>query len=151
MARRPESARQVARGISNDVVRPRDAIFDLEAKPQAAGQVRSLLSALLAPSLPREVVETAQLLLSEIVTNAIRHAQTPTTARVVLGASALRAEVYDRDSRVFDVPDIAPRTGQPVLFRESGIGLFVVDRLADRWGIEVHETGKCVWFELDVR
>jgi len=72
-----------------------------------------------------------------------------TTTRLVLDGSTLRVEVCDGDARMFDPADAAERSSQRC-FRESGLGLFIVDRLADRWGIEVHEVGKFVWFELNV-
>jgi anti-sigma regulatory factor (Ser/Thr protein kinase) len=121
-------------------------ILDLEPRPQAVRDARALVSALLTPSLPGEVVETAKLLLSEVVTDAIRHTHTRTTTRLVLDGSMLRVEVYDDGAGTI----VAPEPAQSVPFREVGIGLFIVDRLADRWGIEAHEVGKCVWFELDV-
>ncbi len=86
------------------------------------------------------------LLVSELVTNAIRHAQPPLALRATTRGPALRVEVHDGAS---DPPVLATQTDVGALTSESGRGLFLVASLADRWGWDGHSSGKAVWFELD--
>ena len=92
------------------------------------------------------VEETAVLLVSELVTNAVRHAR-PTdaiTLELEAARTCLRIEVYRCRPGL-----TAPRTQGE--FDESGFGRALVDSLADRWGIRETMIGKTVWAELDVR
>ena len=89
--------------------------------------------------------ETAALLVSELVTNAVRHARSADAITLELEAvrTWLRIEVYRCR------PGLAvPRT--PGEFDESGFGFALVDSLADKWGVRETVTGKTVWAELDV-
>ncbi len=92
------------------------------------------------------VEETAVLLVSELVTNAARHARHTDAITLELEAagSCLRIEVYRCRPGL-----TAPRTQGE--FDESGFGFTLVDSLADRWGIRETVIGKTVWAELDVR
>ena len=54
----------------------------------------------------------------------------------------IRVEVHDSG------PGFEPPEAPPTLYRESGFGLFLVDRIADRWGVS-SDGGTTVWFELD--
>ena len=92
------------------------------------------------------VEETAVLLVSELVTNAARHARSTDAITLELAAAEtwLRIEVYRCR------PGLAvPRT--PGEFDESGLGLVLVDSLAARWGVRESMTGNTAWAELDVR
>ncbi|MDT0265424.1 SpoIIE family protein phosphatase [Streptomyces sp. DSM 44915] len=87
-----------------------------------------------------ELVDPAELLVSELVTNAVRHARGPVEVRVVRGSSLL-IEVTD------PVPDPPhERTATPD--DEGGRGLSIVSREARRWGTRSGPAGKTVWFEL---
>ena len=86
------------------------------------------------------------LLVSELVTNAIRHAQPPLVLRAATRGSGLRVEVHDGAT---DPPVLAPRPPADETPPESGRGLFLVASLADRWGWDGNSSGKAVWFELD--
>jgi anti-sigma regulatory factor (Ser/Thr protein kinase) len=88
------------------------------------------------------VADTAALLVSELATNAVEHARTDFTVRVVL-ADSLRVEVADRS------PALPVRRQVPVQ-AERGRGLSIVDTLAARWGTSTTEDGKVVWFELPI-
>jgi serine/threonine-protein kinase RsbW len=90
--------------------------------------------------------ETAVLLVSELVTNAARHAGDTDAITLELAAAPtwLRIEVY-RCRPGLGVP----RT--PGEFDESGLGLVLVDSLASRWGVRETMTGNIAWAELDVR
>jgi anti-sigma regulatory factor (Ser/Thr protein kinase) len=94
---------------------------------------------------PRRL-EDAQLLVSELVTNAIRHAdlgdEDVIKLVVVAGERALRIEVCD-PGRGFEVTEPDPDPARP-----SGWGLYLVRELSDRWGVERSQQTR-VWFELD--
>jgi anti-sigma regulatory factor (Ser/Thr protein kinase) len=83
------------------------------------------------------------LLVSELVTNAVRHAAGERLRLIVtLDSSALRVEVHDPGS------GFEPRSPEPDPARPSGWGLFLVDELADRWGVD-RTPRTLVWFEMD--
>jgi anti-sigma regulatory factor (Ser/Thr protein kinase) len=118
---------------------------DLERDPDSAAQARRALANVSDHVSPRRL-EDARLLVSELVTNAIRHAGL-SDADVI----TLVLEIDDRGLRI-EVRDpgpgfeLAEPTPDPA--RPSGWGLYLVRELSDRWGVERdHET--LVWFELD--
>lgn len=83
----------------------------------------------------------ADLLTSELVTNAVQHAGTDMVMRIALEPDRLRLEVEDRGEGVI--------SRRPVdSFRDHGYGLVIVDALADAWGCEPTRHGKRVWFEV---
>jgi serine/threonine-protein kinase RsbW len=90
--------------------------------------------------------QTAVLLVSELVTNAVRHARDSDAITLELEAAGtwLRIEVTDADPRW-------PQPRTPAGFDESGFGFVLVDALAGKWGVRETETGKAVWAELDER
>jgi anti-sigma regulatory factor (Ser/Thr protein kinase) len=87
------------------------------------------------------LVEIAQVLVSELVTNAVVHAGTDCTLRVSLVGGLLRVGVTDRSAAPVQVQEYTPGA-------TSGRGLMIVDALADGWGVEAGEGGKTVWFEV---
>ena len=90
--------------------------------------------------------ETVVLIVSELVTNAVRHARETDVVEVDLYATrtCLRIEIQDSD-RHWPQPRI------PGGFEESGFGFVLVDALADKWGVRETTAGKAVWAELDIR
>ncbi len=96
--------------------------------------------------LPADQLGDVRLLVSELVTNAIRHAELGDEGAirllVTVADAAIRVEVRD-DGHGFEVQE-APT--DPA--RSEGWGLFLVETLADRWGVERGDGG-LVWFELD--
>ena len=90
--------------------------------------------------------EAASLLVSELVTNAVRHARDIDVVMVNLhaGRTWLRIEVQDTD-RHWPQPRIPGR------YDDSGFGFILVDALASNWGVRETEAGKAVWAELDTR
>ncbi|MEU6354629.1 ATP-binding protein [Streptomyces sp. NPDC047072] len=88
------------------------------------------------------LADIAALLVSELVTNALRHATGPIGVRLVL-TGVLLVEVSD------PLPD-PPRERQARPDDESGRGLQLVAHSARRWGTRPGVTGKTVWFELAV-
>ena len=89
------------------------------------------------------VEENAVLIVSELATNAVRHAQGTDFIALDLVAALtwLRIEVQDTD-RQWPQPRI------PDAFDESGFGFVLVDALAGKWGVRETEGGKAVWAEL---
>jgi anti-sigma regulatory factor (Ser/Thr protein kinase) len=88
---------------------------------------------------------TLRLLVSELVTNSIRHvtgSNRPVELAVRIGARAIRVEVHDGGS------GFKPRKPEP-RGADGGFGLFLVERMASRWGVDTQD-GTRVWFELDV-
>lgn len=97
-----------------------------------------------AARLPDTICDTAALLASELVTNAILHGRTSAALEVHRPADTLRVAVRDAN------PDLPPVGDAPPLSAESGRGLMIVSVLASRWGVETTPDGKAVWFELDL-
>ncbi|WP_316773325.1 SpoIIE family protein phosphatase [Streptomyces sasae] len=124
-----------------DGIAPSDvAYWTLDPEPSAPGRARRLTRQALAGWGLEELTDTAELLVSEIVTNAVRHASRPISLRL-LRTDVLRCEVGD------DVPQL-PRLRRALPSEEHGRGLYLVNRLARRWGTTRLGTGKIVWFEL---
>jgi anti-sigma regulatory factor (Ser/Thr protein kinase) len=116
----------------------------LRATPDAPRDARHALDRL-APEIPQNVLENVRLLVSELVTNCIRHAG-------VNPGTSIELKVSPRDSIIrVEVSD--PGEGfepQPVslsIYSTSGWGLYLVEQIADRWGVQV-ENGTKVWFEI---
>ena len=89
-----------------------------------------------------DACDVVALLVSETVTNAIKHADPPVEIRLHRDGERLRVEVRDTSQRLPTVRAFDPD-------RESGRGMELVDALADTWGVRGCDTGKVVWFELD--
>ncbi|MGY1437724.1 ATP-binding SpoIIE family protein phosphatase [Streptomyces reniochalinae] len=124
-----------------DGIAPSDvAYWFLDPRAQTARQARRLARRALARWGLEELSDAVELLVSEIVTNAVRYAERPITLRL-LRTDMLRCEVGD------DVPQL-PRLRQARATDEGGRGLYLVNRLARRWGATRLSTGKVVWFEL---
>jgi anti-sigma regulatory factor (Ser/Thr protein kinase) len=100
----------------------------------------------LEPSLPLEVLEDVRLLVSELVTNSVRHAELEPTQWVELRAmvegGTIRVEVVDSG------PGFRPEISRPTIYQESGWGLYLVEQVAHRWGVVDDGTIR-VWFEID--
>jgi len=91
-----------------------------------------------------QVVETAQLLVSELASNAIVHGSGCAALVVEVDAHSLHVEVLDSDPTV----DLEPL--QVEKSRPYGRGLAIVDALASSWGVETRLAVKAVWFNLDL-
>ncbi|MEU5302265.1 SpoIIE family protein phosphatase [Streptomyces noursei] len=126
-----------------DGIAPSDvAYWYLDPKAQTAGQARRLARRALARWGLDELSDQLELLVSEVVTNAVRYAERPVTLRL-LRTDVLRCEVGD------DVPQL-PRLRQARPSDEGGRGLYLVNRMARRWGATRLSMGKVVWFELSM-
>lgn len=118
--------------------------MDVHAGSRSLAEVRRALGAL---AIPADVLEDAKVLVSELVGNSVKHSGLGVDDYVRVMAEwsgeRLRVTVHDRP-RPSSPPPVAaairPRPGA-----ESGWGLFIVDRLASRWGTD--DAG--YWFELD--
>ena len=164
-----QSAPEIARGIRGAVLdggvkEPRDDIALLVLRlPDRArvedSEIRTLLPrdphaasvareriAELEPLLGRVLFGSVRLLVSELVTNSVRHShagvEDPVGLRVAVFADRLRVEVSDHGTG-FQRRVPAPERGSG-----SGWGLYLVDQLADRWGVDRDEAVH-VWFEID--
>lgn len=117
----------------------------LAPDPEAPAHARRSVEDV-ADGLDQEALETLRLLVSELVTNSVRHARLERTQWI-----DLCLEAYDHTVRVsvtdpgvgFNPPVATPRPGEP-----SGWGLYLVEQMADRWGIDRDGTTQ-VWFELE--
>ncbi|RKE20917.1 ATP-binding SpoIIE family protein phosphatase [Streptomyces sp. TLI_171] len=115
------------------------AYWYLQPKHETPGRARRLAGHTLRHWGLEHLVDNCELMVSELVTNAIRHATRPVTLRLVR-TSLLRCEVGD------DSPAL-PRTRRAGPDEERGRGLQIVARCADRWGATRLGAGKVVWFE----
>lgn len=118
--------------------------LQLKPGPQAAGEGRHALDRL-DGSLDEAQLGELRLLVTELVTNSVRHSggEEWITLDVEIYSNAVRAVVTDRGEG-FEPPP-AP---QPHLDRPGGWGLCLVDRLADRWGVN-RDGATAVWFEIE--
>jgi anti-sigma regulatory factor (Ser/Thr protein kinase) len=98
--------------------------------------------------LPAAVRQDVLLLLTELVTNAVRHggvdSRRPVRVEVRRWRRLVRVEVADRGAGFSAVPSPRRPRDEP-----GGWGLFLVERIADRWGVEHTSPGACVWFEIE--
>jgi anti-sigma regulatory factor (Ser/Thr protein kinase) len=114
----------------------------LNGSPEAASVARRALSRLRSDIDP-PVMETMRLLVTELVSNSVKHAQSDSVRlKVAVGRSGVLVEVTDQGPGF----EHKPQSIYPP--RESGWGLFLVERLAHRWGVSSEGGGTRVWFEL---
>jgi len=117
------------------------SVLGLEPRPDAVARVRRAARAVLR-LWGRDTQEPAMsLLVSEVVTNAVRHARTAFDVTLTMDGDTVRCEVRD------DSP-VVPRPGRPGPDEGGGRGLLLVASLSTAWGVELHAPGKRVWFEL---
>ena len=123
----------------------------LPAARPAAALARQATRAAMAAWRLGYLADSAVLLVSELVTNAVMHAR-PDAAGIVPG-TVLRLEYGDGWLRI-EVHDTSPNHPRPRIpdwLDESGFGLMLVDALAAKWGVQQTAQGKAVWAELDAR
>jgi len=114
----------------------------LEGSTDAAALARRAIGRL-RTGLDPGTLETVRLLVTELVTNSVRHAGAPSVdLRVRVDDNRVRLDVHD------DGPGFSPDERPPVRGAHGGWGLFLVDSLADRWGVEEGARGSHVWAEL---
>jgi anti-sigma regulatory factor (Ser/Thr protein kinase) len=119
---------------------PMKSTFLLPAIAASAGLARSLTrNALVAQS--ATAVDTAELLVSELVTNALLHASSTATLQIDTADGRIRISVHDDSA-------LSPHVRAAALDATGGRGLLLVEALATDWGWESTVAGKRVWFEL---
>ena len=124
----------------------REVDVELPAAPASVAKARARLDEL-SGGLRDGVLDDLRLLISEVVTNSVRHAGLgpgdSVQVHVRAEPSRVRAEVLDAG------PGFRAPNGGPAAGAGSGWGLFLVERVADRWGVD-HVRGRTrVWFEID--
>jgi len=114
----------------------------LPRSTNAPALARGFVSSTLTSWAVRDTFADVPLLASELVTNAVRHAN---------GDVALTLQLDDRRMRVAvrDNSDALPVMGDLGAARDGGWGLHIVDRLASSWGLEADGDGKTVWCEVE--
>jgi anti-sigma regulatory factor (Ser/Thr protein kinase) len=116
--------------------------MQLGSGPEAAAEARSEIGKL-QTDLDPPLIETLRLLVTELVTNSVRHtAADSVTLSVAIGKSSVLTEVADTG------PGFDPKCVEDAGDDNTGWGLFLVQRLADRWGVKHEGPSKRVWFEL---
>lgn len=125
---------------------PAEAEVPLPSRPESAATARRLAQVVVLRQwgLTPKLTEDAVLLVSELVGNAVRH-----TGARVFGLRLRRRRGWIR----VEIRD--PSRGLPCLMPVqeldiSGRGLFLVDKLSDRWGVDLLPRGKTTWFEMRV-
>lgn len=131
---------------TDDLVRAPDGLrLQLAPDVQAPRRARHAVAGL--PLVADHDAETVKLLVTELVTNSVRHARLPAGRPILLDVrrrgTVLRVAVSDGG------PGFEHEPGQPLPLAPGGRGLLLVERLSDRWGV-TRGRGTCVWFELDV-
>ncbi|MDO0916561.1 SpoIIE family protein phosphatase [Streptomyces sp. DT2A-34] len=115
------------------------ATLDIPPDPAVVSRARAYASDQLAAWGLEEMVFSTELMVSELVTNAIRYGKGPIQLRLIL-ESALTCEVSDTSST-------APHMRRARAFDEGGRGLLLVAQIAARWGTRHSRDGKVIWAE----
>lgn len=113
----------------------------LPPRPSSVAEARQLVRALLADTQRDDLVETAVLLVSEIVTNALLHAGTPIDVAASMDNQGLRVEVGDGSLHLPMRRNYGATAG-------TGRGLRLLEEMVDEWGVSRRRHGKTVWFRL---
>lgn len=115
--------------------------LELSRSPRSGGQARHFVGERLREAGLGQLVETAELVVTELVTNVLVHTGEVPVVRVRVDTDLLRVEVED-GSPVLPVGGILDVTAA------CGRGLLLVKQLVHRWGVSRRPGGKAVWFEL---
>jgi anti-sigma regulatory factor (Ser/Thr protein kinase) len=118
--------------------------LELEGGLFAAARARARLREFMGDSLSEDDLFDVSVMVSELVTNAVRHAGADEHAKVIvhlaIASGVLRVEVCDQGPGFEPPPITRPRAGV------GGSGLLLVDQLSSSWGV-ASDDGTCVWFE----
>lgn len=113
----------------------------LPAHPSSVGRARRLLRSELLGTALEPLTETAELVVSEVVTNAIVHTGTGIELAALLDHTGLRVEVADFGQHL-------PVMASYDAMASTGRGLHLVAELTDHWGVEARPDGKVFWFHI---
>jgi len=113
----------------------------LDPRPESARRARGLVADALVEAGRVDLVETAELLVSELVTNAVVHARTSIDLLITAGADGLRVAVRDGSTHL-------PSRRHYGRAATTGRGLELVGLLSRRHGTDTDDAGKTVWFEI---
>jgi anti-sigma regulatory factor (Ser/Thr protein kinase) len=91
-----------------------------------------------------EVIDTVELLVSELTANVVKHVGGRASLRIVRTGDVIRIEVYDAN------PTQAPMERDVDVDSTTGRGLLLVSSLATAWGYDRDSEQKCTWAEIDV-
>jgi anti-sigma regulatory factor (Ser/Thr protein kinase) len=119
------------------------ASWEVPVDPAAVADLRARATRRVEDWGLRDLALTTELVVSELVTNAIRYAEPPIRLRLIRDTS-LTCEVADSSST-------APRLRHARSTDEGGRGLFLVAQLTDRWGARYTPEGKIIWAEQEIR
>jgi anti-sigma regulatory factor (Ser/Thr protein kinase) len=110
----------------------------------SVGKARSWVDAFLVESAIEDSVrDDAQLVVSELITNALMHGEGELVLRASITGTIVQVSVTDSGD---DLPEVLP----PEPSRIGGLGLVVVDRIASNWGVAPFPGGKTVWAVLSL-
>jgi anti-sigma regulatory factor (Ser/Thr protein kinase) len=122
--------------------RPEQSSLSLERSRRAVAEARAFVrDRALDAGVAEPVLDSAVLMVSELVTNAVEHARSPVELLVRITPGAVRVEVVDQNA---SLPAIQRADSGAV----HGRGMAIVDGLASTWGVRPTGRGKAVWFEL---
>ncbi|MEU8528150.1 ATP-binding protein, partial [Streptomyces sp. NPDC048629] len=119
------------------------AEWDVPMDPSAVGRIRSACARRLSEWGLDEQAFTVELILSELITNALRYGTAPVRVRLLRDTS-LVCEVSDGSST-------APHLRWAATTDEGGRGIFLVAQLSHRWGTRYTAEGKVIWCELPLK
>ena len=119
-----------------------DASATFPAQPSSAGEARRQMRRWLVDWDAAHLEDSAVLLVTELITNAVLHARSDSTLSASYDDGILRVEVSDNSDASVQRRHYGNEAG-------TGRGLVLVDALATAWGSAATEDGKTVWFELD--
>jgi anti-sigma regulatory factor (Ser/Thr protein kinase) len=122
-----------------------ESVLTLERTTDAPRAARARMRQLEA-RLGRDRTPDAELLVSELVTNAVKYGPEHGEIRLIIAEDGSRMRVTVHDTGAGPLPSMRPTTRPP--HEGGGHGLQLVDRISDRWGVERGSTR--VWFELQL-
>lgn len=110
--------------------------------PASAGAARRFVRGLLRGRVDETLLEVVEPLTSEVVTNVVLHARSRAELVLRMDPAVVRVEVVDESQ-------VVPEVRRPSLRAQAGRGLFIVQSMAQSWGVEpLPGDGKRVWFEV---
>ncbi|MFF3654535.1 SpoIIE family protein phosphatase [Streptomyces olivochromogenes] len=117
----------------------RTAVWELDADPATVGDARTATTGQLAEWGLEDLSFTTELIVSELVTNAIRHAAGPIHVRLIRDQSLI--------CEVSDTGHTSPHLRHAANDDEGGRGLFIVAQITEQWGTRYMPSGKIIWAE----